>query len=52
MLLAAGLSVPTALLAGAGLSLIVSGAIYNSDRAESLRANPFTYLLTIGSSLR
>jgi hypothetical protein len=52
MLLAAGLSVPTALLAGAGLSLIVSGAIYNSDRAESLRANPFTYLLTVGSSLR
>jgi hypothetical protein len=51
MLVAAGLSVPTALLAGAGLSLVVSSAIYNTDRIESLRANPYTYLLEIGKHL-
>ncbi len=46
MLTAAGLDVPTALLAGAGLSLIVSGTMYNVDRRESLRANPYAYLLS------
>jgi hypothetical protein len=45
MLAAAGLDVPSALLAGAGLSLVVSGTMYNVDRRESLRANPYTYLL-------
>lgn len=51
MLVAAGLSVPTALLAGAGLSLIVSGAMYNVDKTESLRNNPYTYLLSLGKEL-
>lgn len=47
MLVAAGLSVHTALLAGAGLSLIVSGTLYNADRRQSLQENPFAYLLSI-----
>jgi hypothetical protein len=44
---AAGLAVPTALLAGAGLSLIVSGIMYNVDKREALRSNPYSYLLSI-----
>jgi hypothetical protein len=51
MLVAAGLAVPTALLAGAGLSLIVSGTMYNVDRRESLRGNPFAYLLSMEREL-
>lgn len=51
MLVAAGLAVPTALLAGAGLSLIVSGTMYNVDKRESLRTNPYSYLLSIGREL-
>lgn len=47
VLAATGMPVPTALLAGAGLSLIVSGVMYNVDRRESLRQNPYTYLLSI-----
>jgi hypothetical protein len=47
MLVAAGLAVPTALLAGAGLSLIVSGTMYNVDKRESLRLNPYAYLLSV-----
>jgi len=51
MLVAAGLAVPTALLAGAGLSLIVSGTTYNIDKKESLRSNPYAYLLAIEREL-
>lgn len=47
MLAAAGLDVPTALLAGAGASLVVSAAMYNVDRIDRLEANPFTYLLAV-----
>lgn len=46
MLIVAGLAVPTALLAGAGISLVATGAMYNVDKRESLRANPFAYLLS------
>lgn len=46
MLVVAGLAVPTALLAGAGISFIATGAMYNVDKRESLRANPFAYLLS------
>jgi hypothetical protein len=45
-LVAAGLAVPTALLAGAALSLVVSGTMYNVDKRESLCANPYAYLLS------
>jgi hypothetical protein len=51
MLVAAGLPVPTALLAGAGLSLIVSGTMYNVDKEESLRTNPYAYLLSVEREL-
>jgi hypothetical protein len=51
MLVAAGLSIPTALLAGAGLSLIVSGTLYNIDKRESLRSNPYAYLLSAETDL-
>jgi hypothetical protein len=51
MLVMAGLAVPTALLAGAGISLIATGTMYNVDRRESLRANPFAYLLSVEREL-
>jgi hypothetical protein len=46
MLVMAGLAVPTALLAGAGISLIATGTMYNLDKSELLRADPFAYLLS------
>ncbi len=51
MLVLAGLAIPTALLAGAGVSLIATGAMYNVDKRESLRANPFAYLLSMEREL-
>lgn len=51
MLVMAGLAVPTALLAGAGISLIATGTMYNVDKRESLRANPFAYLLSVKQEL-
>jgi len=51
VLITTGLSVPTALLAGAGLSLIVSATTYNADKQDSLRNNPFSYLLSIEREL-
>lgn len=40
-----GLCVPHALLVGAGVSLTASAIIYNREKAEKLRQNPFSYLL-------
>lgn len=40
-----GLSVPYALLVGAGISLIASAILYNREKSEKLRQNPFSYLL-------
>ncbi|MCG3146051.1 MAG: hypothetical protein HONDAALG_03856 [Gammaproteobacteria bacterium] len=51
MLAVAGLAVPTALLAGAGISLIATGTIYNVDKRESLLANPYAYLLSVEREL-
>lgn len=51
MLVVANLDVPMALLAGAGISLIATGAMYNVDKRESLRANPFAYLLSVEHKL-
>lgn len=39
-----GASIPQALIAGAGVSLISSIVSYNADKAEKLRNNPFAYL--------
>jgi hypothetical protein len=41
-----GLSVSYALLGGAAVSLTASGILYNRERAERLRQNPFSYLLS------
>lgn len=42
-----GLSIPLALLAGAGASMITSLVSYNVDKTEKLRNNPYSYLLGI-----
>jgi hypothetical protein len=47
-----GLSVPQALLAGAGISLTASATLYNCDRQKTLRENPFSYLFAAEKELR
>ncbi|WP_339881171.1 DUF6236 family protein [uncultured Algoriphagus sp.] len=42
-----GLSMPQALLAGAGVSIITSLVSYNVDKKEKLRNNPYSYLLAV-----
>lgn len=42
-----GLSLPQALLAGAGVSIISSLVSYNVDKRDRLRNNPYSYLLAI-----
>lgn len=42
-----GLSLPQALLAGAGVSVISSLVSYNVDKKDRLRNNPYSYLLAI-----
>lgn len=49
--IACGLSVPQALLAGAGISLVASLISYNVDRQRDLRQNPYSYLLSVNRSL-
>lgn len=46
-----GLSVPHALLAGAGVSIISSLISYNVDKKDKLRKNPYSYLLAIDKGL-
>lgn len=40
-----GITLPHALIAGAGFSLITSLISYNQDKREKLRTNPYSYLL-------
>jgi hypothetical protein len=47
MLVVSGLSVPIALLAGAGISLVVTKVLYSTERARALRENPCSYLLSL-----
>lgn len=42
-----GLSVPHALLVGAGVSLTASAILYNREKAKKLRQNPFSYVLAV-----
>lgn len=42
----AGISTPMALLAGAGISLTVMGVLYNIEKREQIRNDPFAYLLS------
>ena len=46
-----GLTVPQALLAGAGVSVIASLVSYNLDKKKKLRENPYNYLLEIERTL-
>jgi len=46
-----GLSIPQALLAGAGISLTVSAVLYNCDKKEKLNQSPFTYVLAAERAL-
>lgn len=48
-LAALGLAIPHALLAGAGISLTVSAVLFNLQRREEMRKNPFSYLLAAES---
>ena len=50
-LVAAGVPVPAALLAGAGLSFVVLGTMYNVDKRDTLRKDPFAYLLAAQTEL-
>lgn len=46
-----GLSVPYALLAGVGISIISSLVSYNVDKRNTLRNNPYSYLLAINKGV-
>ncbi|GHT36971.1 hypothetical protein FACS189427_09350 [Planctomycetales bacterium] len=46
-----GLSIPTAIMAGAGISLVSSAISYNIDKQRQLRENPYSYLLSINEYL-
>lgn len=47
MLIGTGLATANALLVGAGISLVGSGILYNVDKKDSLRANPYSYLMSL-----
>lgn len=46
-----GLSIPYALLAGVGISLISSLVSYNIDKRTTLRNNPYSYLLSVNNGV-
>jgi hypothetical protein len=46
-----GLSIPTAIMAGAGISLVSSAISYNIEKQRQLRENPYSYLLSINKRL-
>ena len=45
--LALGLTIPQALLAGVGVSLLASTVSYNVEKRQKLRENPYSYLLAV-----
>jgi hypothetical protein len=47
-----GLTVPQALLAGVGVSIVTSLISYNIDKQKTLRENPYNYLLEIERTLQ
>jgi hypothetical protein len=49
--MALGLSLPEALLAGVGVSLFSSVVAYNEDKKQTLRNNPYSYLLAINNNI-
>ncbi len=46
-----GLSIPSALLAGAVASIISSVVLYNADKQDTLRHNPYSYLLAMNNGI-
>jgi hypothetical protein len=46
-----GLSVPIAIMAGAGISIVASGVLYNRGKKKILRENPYSYLLAAEKKL-
>jgi hypothetical protein len=46
-----GLTVPQALIAGAGISIFASKAMFNQDKSEKIRNNPFSYVLSVQKEL-
>lgn len=47
-----GMSIPHALLAGAGISLLASTVKYSIDKQKILRENPYSYLLAVENEWR
>ncbi len=48
LLATVGLAVPQALLAGAGISLVATGLLYNVEKRDNIQSNPYSYLLRAG----
>lgn len=46
-----GLTIPHALLAGAGVSIVSSLISYNVEKKEKLRSNPYSYLLAVNNGV-
>ena len=45
LMVGGGMAVPQALLVGTGISLVGLGILYNEERRQKIRDNPFSYLL-------
>jgi hypothetical protein len=46
-----GISIPSALLAGAGISVISTLISYNIDKQDVLRNSPYSYLLSMNNGI-
>lgn len=46
-----GATIPQALLAGAGISIVTSAISYNQEKGEMLRENPYSYLVSAEKEL-
>ncbi len=46
-----GATIPQALLAGAGISIVTSAISYNQEKAQMLRENPYSYLVSAEKEL-
>lgn len=46
-----GLTIPEALFAGAGISVIATKIMFNQDKAEKIRTSPYSYLMSVEKEL-
>lgn len=51
MLIGMGLATANALLVGAGISLVGSGILYNVNKQDTIRSNPYSYLLGLENKM-